>query len=61
MDGSRELHRRLSRMIIPPQISFNFEEIRAELAQKLQIYQNMVVTESGAKEAKVDRDKPKQV
>lgn len=41
--------------IIPPQISFNFEEIRAELAQKLQVYQNMVVTESGVKEAKVDR------
>ena len=41
--------------IIPPQISFNFEEIRAELAQKLQVYQNMVVTESGVKEAKADR------
>lgn len=41
--------------VIPPQISFNFEEIRAELAQKLQVYQNMVVTESGIKEAKADR------
>lgn len=41
--------------IIPPQISFNFEEIRAELAQKLKVYQNMVVTESGVKEAKADR------
>lgn len=41
--------------IIPPQISFNFEEIRAELAQKLQVYQNMVVTEDGVKEAKADR------
>lgn len=41
--------------VVPPQISFNFEEIRAELAQKLQVYQNMVVTESGVKEAKADR------
>lgn len=41
--------------IIPPQISFNFEGIRAELAQKLQVYQNMVVTEDGVKEAKADR------
>lgn len=41
--------------VIPPQISFNFEEIREELAQKLQVYQNMVVTEDGVKEAKADR------
>lgn len=41
--------------VVPPQISFNFEEIRAELAQKLKVYQNMVVTESGVKEAKADR------
>ena len=32
--------------VIPPQISFNFEEIKSELAGKLQVYQNMVVTES---------------
>lgn len=41
--------------VIPPQISFNFEEIKSELAGKLQVYQNMVVTESGIKEAKADR------
>lgn len=41
--------------VIPPQISFNFEEIKSELAGKLQVYQNMVVTESGIKEAKSDR------
>lgn len=41
--------------VIPPQISFNFEEIKSELAGKLQIYQNMVVTESGIREAKADR------
>lgn len=41
--------------VIPPQISFNFEEIRSELAGKLQVYQNMVVTESGIREAKADR------
>ena len=41
--------------VIPPQISFHFEEIKSELAGKLQVYQNMVVTESGIKEAKADR------
>ena len=41
--------------VIPPQISFNFEEIKSELAGKLQVYQSMVVTESGIKEAKADR------
>ena len=41
--------------VIPPQISFNFEEIKSELVGKLQVYQNMVVTESGIKEAKADR------
>ena len=40
---------------IPPQISFNFEEIKEELAGKLQVYQQMVVTEGGIKEAKADR------
>ena len=41
--------------VIPPQISFNFEEIKEELAGKLQVYQQMVVTEGGIKEAKADR------
>ena len=41
--------------VIPPQISFNFEEIKSELAGKLQVYQTMVATESGIKEAKADR------
>lgn len=41
--------------VIPPQISLNFEEIKSELAGKLQVYQSMVVTESGIKEAKADR------
>lgn len=41
--------------VIPPQISFNFEEIKEELAGKLQVYRNMVVTEDGIKEAKADR------
>ena len=41
--------------VIPPQISFNFEEIKEELSGKLQVYRNMVVTEDGIKEAKADR------
>lgn len=41
--------------VIPPRIGFNFEEIKEELAGKLQVYQQMVVTEGGIKEAKADR------
>ena len=41
--------------VIPPQINFNFEENKEELAGKLQVYRNMVVTEGGIKEAKADR------
>lgn len=43
--------------VIPQQIDFNFEEIRAELAEKLDYYNNLVVTENSIREAKSDRAK----
>lgn len=43
--------------VIPQQIDFNFEEIRAALAEKLDYYNNLVVTENSIREAKSDRAK----
>ena len=41
----------------PNTIEFNFEELKAELAERLDHYNNLVVTEDGIKEAKEDRAK----
>lgn len=42
---------------LPSEIGFNFEELKAELAERLEHYNNLVVTEDGLKEAKADRAK----
>jgi ribosome modulation factor len=40
---------------LPAEIGFNFEELKTELAEKLEHYNTLVVTEDGIKEAKDDR------
>jgi hypothetical protein len=42
---------------LPPEILFNFEELKKELSDGLQKYKGMVVTEDGIKDAKSDRAK----
>lgn len=42
---------------LPSEIGFNFEELKSELAERLEHYNNLVVTEDGLKEAKSDRAK----
>ena len=42
---------------LPDQIRFNYESLKAELAEKVQIYETMVYGEDQIKEAKVDRAK----
>lgn len=42
---------------LPSEISFNFEELKTELAERLEHYNNLIVTEDGIKEAKSDRAK----
>lgn len=42
---------------LPSEIGFNFNELKAELAERLDHYNNLVVTEDGIKEAKADRAK----
>lgn len=42
---------------LPAEIGFNFDELKTELAERLDHYNNLVVTEDGIKEAKDDRAK----
>ena len=44
--------------VIPPQISFNFEEIKEELAGKLQVYRNMVSDRGRNQRSKGRQSKP---
>lgn len=43
--------------VLPPEIEFNFDELKKELEEGLQKYQGLVVTEDGIKDAKADRAK----
>lgn len=45
------------RTALPAAIDFNFEELKTELAERLEHYNSLVVTEDGIKEAKADRAK----
>ena len=40
---------------VPAEISFNFEELKTELSERLEHYNGLVVTEDGIKDAKADR------
>ena len=42
---------------LPAEIGFNFEELKMELAERLEHYNGLIVTEDGIKEAKDDRAK----
>lgn len=42
---------------IPSEISFNFSELKAELTERLDHYNHLVITEDGIKEGKDDRAK----
>lgn len=42
---------------LPAEIGFNFDELKAALAERLEHYNSLIVTEDGIKEAKADRAK----
>lgn len=46
---------RVNVVSIPEAITFNYEELKAELLQKASVYESMVYTEDQIKEAKADR------
>lgn len=46
---------KINEVALPAPITFNYEELRAELLSKVSVYETMVYTEDQAKEAKADR------
>lgn len=46
---------RVNEVTIPEKISFNYEELKAELTEKVAFYETLVYTDDQVKEAKADR------
>nr|DAM60608.1 MAG TPA: Protein of unknown function (DUF1351) [Caudoviricetes sp.] len=46
---------KINEVALPAPITFNYEELRAELLSKVSVYETMVYTEDQVKEAKADR------
>ncbi len=46
---------KVNEVVLPAPITFNYEELRTELLQKVSVYESMVYTEDQIKEAKADR------
>lgn len=48
---------RMQETLFPPNISFNYEELKAEVTEKVELYKNMVYTDQNIMAAKADRAK----
>lgn len=46
---------RVNEVAIPEKISFNYEELKAELTEKVAFYETLVYTDDQVKDAKADR------
>lgn len=46
---------KISEVVLPAPITFNYEELKSELLHKVSVYETMVYTEDQVKEAKADR------
>lgn len=46
---------RVNEVTLPEQITFNYEELKAELTEKVSMYTNLVYTDEQIKEAKADK------
>lgn len=46
---------RVNEVTLPEQITFNYEELKAELTEKVSMYTNLVYTDAQIKEAKADK------
>ena len=46
---------RVNDVAIPEKISFNYEELKAELTEKVAFYETLVYTDDQVKDAKADR------
>ena len=46
---------KINEVVVPKQITFNYEELKQELSEKVSVYENMVYTDDQIKEAKADK------
>ena len=53
--GNKEMELRVNEVQLPEQIAFNYEELKAELTEKVSMYETMVYTDEQIKEAKADK------
>lgn len=51
----KQMELRVNEVTLPEQIAFNYEELKAELTEKVSIYETMVYTEEQIKDAKEDK------
>ena len=52
---NKEMELKMNDYQLPEEISFNFEELKAELTEKVSMYETMVYTDDQIKEAKADK------
>lgn len=51
----KQMELKVNEVIIPDKITFNYDELKQELTEKVSMYESLVYTEENIKEAKVDR------
>lgn len=51
----KEMELKINEVAIPEQITFNYEELKAELTEKASMYETLVYTDDQIKEAKADK------
>lgn len=52
---NKQMELRVNEIAIPEPITFNYEELKQELTEKVSVYETMVYTDENIKEAKTDR------
>lgn len=52
---NKEMEMKVTEYQLPEKISFNFDELKAELTEKVSMYETMVYTDENIKDAKADR------
>ena len=53
--SKNKMELRVNEVTLPEQITFNYEELKAELTEKVSMYTNLVYTDEQIKEAKADK------
>lgn len=53
--GEKEMELKINEVQLPSPITFNYDELKAELTEKVSMYTSLVYTEENIKDAKADR------